>query len=319
MKNFIIITFYLFSTLTLLFSEQQDKVIAFFNTIEELIEREPYVNIAVLDVEDVDKPAHGMENSLIRRFGKFSSFNVVDRTNIDNAMKELKLQLSGAVRNENVVEIGNILGANYLIYKYKRSDSIVYRLIDVSSSKLINTFIYYTPSVTSEPTESKSEEAQLIKGEILSTLGIGFGGGGYEVQFPDGPASDVSFAINLTGSIGKQLNQWLALQLLLGYCFDFYQYYDENSNTTSLHSYYNQSMGNGGGLVIGVKNTIRFKERDLIILEIGFANTEVIYNNVYFGIGYGIKNKYDNGNWGVILSPTSRGLTIKAQYTWSID
>ena len=75
------------------------------------------ITIAVFDFEN-----NGLETNEVRQLStrleselvKLGDFKVVERTKIDEVLKEQKLQISGSVE-ESLIEVGEILGANQII------------------------------------------------------------------------------------------------------------------------------------------------------------------------------------------------------------
>ncbi len=87
-----------------------------------------------------------LENSYLEFLKHEKKASIIDRQNIDSALKELAFQQTGLISEESQIKIGNMLGATHLlIVSYSRfshstakaNDVEVRRLIDINSGKTI--------------------------------------------------------------------------------------------------------------------------------------------------------------------------------------
>ncbi len=101
------------------------------------------ITIAVFDFEN-----NGLETNEVRQLStrleselvKLGDFKVVERTKIDEVLKEQKLQISGSVE-ESLIDVGAILGANQIILgsigKIGGLYTLSAKLVDVESGELL--------------------------------------------------------------------------------------------------------------------------------------------------------------------------------------
>jgi len=85
--------------------------------------------VAVMDFESVGSEEHlGKAVAEIMRTELISTgqFRVLERSQLDRALSEQKLQRSGMIDDRSVVELGKLLGANF--HRFCRKDG--YRLYD---------------------------------------------------------------------------------------------------------------------------------------------------------------------------------------------
>jgi hypothetical protein len=88
----------------------------------------------------------GFERRLLNTFGMNPNFCIIDRSNIEKAMKEMELQNSGIIAPETITQIGSIIGANYLLnivdsVSFNSPDSFdsdeEIKLIEIGSMKVL--------------------------------------------------------------------------------------------------------------------------------------------------------------------------------------
>ena len=103
------------------------------------------ITIAVFDFEN-----NGLENNEVRQLitrleselVKLGDFKVVERNEIDNVLKEQKLQISG-ITEKTIIVVGNILSANQIILgsvgKIGGLYTLSAKLVDVKSGQLLIT------------------------------------------------------------------------------------------------------------------------------------------------------------------------------------
>ena len=101
------------------------------------------ITIAVFDFEN-----NGLETNEVKQLStrleselvKLGDFKVVERTKIDEVLKEQKLQMSGCVE-ECLIDVGEILGANQIILgsigKIGGLYTLSAKLVDVESGELL--------------------------------------------------------------------------------------------------------------------------------------------------------------------------------------
>ena len=87
-----------------------------------------------LDPREVRQLSTRLESEMV----KLGDFKVVERTKIDDILKEQKLQISGNVE-ETLVDVGKLLGANQIILgsigKIGQVFTLSAKLVDVESGK----------------------------------------------------------------------------------------------------------------------------------------------------------------------------------------
>jgi len=87
-----------------------------------------------------------------RNIKDFRNFKLVDRATIEKELQELKLSESGAITEQNRVQVGKLLGATHLIIfhlmesptKTSTIDTYTSRLINVESGEVLASQIYST-------------------------------------------------------------------------------------------------------------------------------------------------------------------------------
>ena len=83
----------------------------------------------------------GLSKSIRSYFFKTEKYTVIDRTKLEEVLKEHKLQLSGCNTKECLVEIGKILNVNYIVVPSlsKIGDEYVMnlRITSVESSEIV--------------------------------------------------------------------------------------------------------------------------------------------------------------------------------------
>ena len=107
--------------------------------------KESEITIAVFDFEN-----NGLKNQEVRILStrleselvKLGKYNVVERSKIDEILKEQKFQISGCVE-ECMIEVGKMLGAKQIILgsvgKLEDLHTITVKLVDVTSGELVRT------------------------------------------------------------------------------------------------------------------------------------------------------------------------------------
>ena len=97
------------------------------------------VNVAVLKLDNAGLRSSEIDlltNRLQSEFVKTGSYNVIERAKIDKMLREQKFQL-GDLSSENLISIGNILGAQQILVgtagKFNRIYTLSVRLIDAET------------------------------------------------------------------------------------------------------------------------------------------------------------------------------------------
>ena len=94
-------------------------------------------------------------SGLIKYFASNEKFKIVDRQIIDSIINEQVFSLSDLVRNDTRIRIGNITGANYILYctfdlyrhmisntKYTFTNSMIAKLISIETGEVVSIDIY---------------------------------------------------------------------------------------------------------------------------------------------------------------------------------
>lgn len=83
----------------------------------------------------------GLSDTLRTSFFKTGKFTVLERTKMDEILKEQKFQLTGCTTTECAVEIGKILNVNYIVVgsvsKIGKEYVLNIRIVDVESSEVV--------------------------------------------------------------------------------------------------------------------------------------------------------------------------------------
>ena len=102
--------------------------------------------IAVLYFENhssqlYDRFVHGMSDMLMTSLGQAENLTVIERVQIDKAMENFRLELSGPIDAEAAVEVGKWLGADTIVLgsfsQFGRAYRIDARLIDAETGEVV--------------------------------------------------------------------------------------------------------------------------------------------------------------------------------------
>ena len=91
------------------------------------------------------------EKTFITEFASYTNFSIIDRNVIDKIINEQKFQLSGAVDESTIQQIGKITGASHLFFttmsRNEGSFGFSERLIEVETAKVIysDSYVYTIP------------------------------------------------------------------------------------------------------------------------------------------------------------------------------
>lgn len=78
------------------------------------------------------------ERSLISSFGRERNFALIDRSNVDKLISELKLEASGLTSKEFTNKLGELYGVTYmLVESLSRFSSDNHKAVDVESIRLV--------------------------------------------------------------------------------------------------------------------------------------------------------------------------------------
>ncbi len=105
------------------------------------------ISIAITDFQntsgnsEIDYLQNAIPEMLITNLAKSGRLNIVERSRLQDAIKEMELGMSGIVDQSNAVEIGRAVGANaIMVGSYLEIGGMIRinaRLIDVESSKVL--------------------------------------------------------------------------------------------------------------------------------------------------------------------------------------
>lgn len=105
-------------------------------------------NIAIADFKNESITAkknmigEAINNLLSTKFSHSTIFNLIERKNLDEVLKEQELQLSGLTDSESVVEVGKLLNADVILFgsitEAAGQFNITAKLIDVETGKTIS-------------------------------------------------------------------------------------------------------------------------------------------------------------------------------------
>ena len=92
--------------------------------------------------EELGLLSKGLADFFAYDFAKISDFKVVERDKIDYVLKEIELQQSGQVDRSTAVEVGKLLGAQYMVFGSitqldARSTRMIVRVVSVETSEII--------------------------------------------------------------------------------------------------------------------------------------------------------------------------------------
>lgn len=103
--------------------------------------------VAVIDFENntgllsLDNLKRGLADSLISNLAKYESLTILERTRLNDAIKELSLSQTGFVSPDTAVKIGKITGSQYVILgavsRIGETYEVGIRMVEVESSKII--------------------------------------------------------------------------------------------------------------------------------------------------------------------------------------
>jgi len=106
-----------------------------------------YIAVIDFDANNVKKSnARALTERLTTELIKVDQYIVVERSKVDKMLKEQKFQSSGCVNISCAVEVGNVLGAKYIVVgtisKFGQTYTLDARLVDVESSESIRSADY---------------------------------------------------------------------------------------------------------------------------------------------------------------------------------
>lgn len=88
-----------------------------------------------------DNLEKGLADSLTNSLAKYSSFSILERAKLKEALKELSLSQSGLVSSDTVVKIGKLVGSKYIIFgsilKAGQLYQVSLRVVETESGKVI--------------------------------------------------------------------------------------------------------------------------------------------------------------------------------------
>lgn len=94
-------------------------------------------------------PSLELQEKIIARLSSNPRYQIIERQELENLLKEQKLQISGAVENETAINLGKVLGAQAIlmgsINQYGRhwfrlpfvKTLITFRLVEIESARVI--------------------------------------------------------------------------------------------------------------------------------------------------------------------------------------
>lgn len=95
---------------------EQKRVFNIREKIKELLQSGKNVNVIFLDLND-NSFFDAMASDYLEHFGNYDNFRVINRTVSKHIESELLLQLSGNIKETDIIQLGNQIGANYIITK----------------------------------------------------------------------------------------------------------------------------------------------------------------------------------------------------------
>jgi len=124
------------------------------------------------------------ENVVFSYFNKFENFTLVDRNNLINVLNEHQLSQSGLTNKETRIEVGKLVGINYLVnIGYNRycllprvNDITTIKLIEIETGKIVavdtieNWQIYNTKSLQLEIIKTVLNGQEVVMGPDGRTL-----------------------------------------------------------------------------------------------------------------------------------------------------
>jgi hypothetical protein len=84
-----------------------------------------------------DELGNFYENVVFSYYNKFENFTLVDRNNLINVLKEHQLSQSGLTNKETRIEVGKLVGINYLVNIGYNRYCILPRVNDITTIKII--------------------------------------------------------------------------------------------------------------------------------------------------------------------------------------
>ncbi len=111
----------------------------FVNRLMPHVSNGKKVYIVVVDKDDPQSIVYEIENLLIDEFGKYPNFKIVDRVTLNSVLAEFKFQTMGLVNDKDLLKIGELSGATYIVIKNLSDDKLnyIYRLIHILSGDVI--------------------------------------------------------------------------------------------------------------------------------------------------------------------------------------
>ncbi|MBI2118642.1 MAG: hypothetical protein HYT97_03340 [Elusimicrobia bacterium] len=100
-------------------------------------------------IDKFPAPSLELQEKIIARLSSNPRFQIIERQELENLLKEQKLQTSGAVENETAVNMGKVLGAQAIlmgsINQYGRhwfrlpfvKTLITFRLVEIESARVV--------------------------------------------------------------------------------------------------------------------------------------------------------------------------------------
>lgn len=140
-------------------------------------------NITVIPFEGWKYPKYSRQNSvngreiltdkIIVRLIKTNRFNVINRENLDEVLKEQKLQFSGIVDMNTAVEIGNLIGVDKMIKGSFTGNSVEYVKEKYNKKGKKTSDAYYTANISASIKMLEVETAMYT--EAVEARGSGIG------------------------------------------------------------------------------------------------------------------------------------------------
>jgi len=104
-------------------------------------------SVAILDFANntglmsLDYLGKGLSDSLTNKLARYEKLNIVERSRLSDAMKELSLSQTALVSSDTAVKLGKFIGSQYIILgsviKIGELFEVSMRLVDVQSSKVV--------------------------------------------------------------------------------------------------------------------------------------------------------------------------------------
>lgn len=246
--------------------------------------------IAVIDFDSNNvraSYARAITERITTELIKVNKYVVVERTKVDELLDEQKFQNSGCVNISCAVELGNILGARYIVVgtisKVGRTFSLDARLVDIESSESIKSANYTTrgivddlliqgvPSIVAQLINEANVLKLTTESEIDQSNDVSNYLHYYKLMFDINPEYDISLNSN-------QVNYYPKSGLSLGYEFS-------------------KRKGFGVGVQYQFSRSLDSQ------IDFGFNSIYIVYNYLFkkkgagFSINYGMSDLsiYNNG------------------------